>query len=155
MSKETDFAKTEILACLSKSNSDVGQVLRESMFFQMTLNWNPKQKESLLLAIDELISDGLLEKHNSNCALTQKGVDTLYPSVGRFVRDAIFLIFSESQSRVGSILNSKSLFHKTAYWNPKQKKALKPTLEQLCTEGFIELKGDNYFLTQMGYDAIY
>ncbi len=155
MSNETDFVKSEILGNFFKSNSDVGHVLNERMLFQMMIKWNPKQKDALTLAAEELVSDGVIEEKNGGLALTQKGVDNLYPPVGSFVRDAILSSFSESQSRVGHVLNVRPLIHKSMHWNPKQKAALEPTVEQLCTEGLMEKQGDNYALTQKGYDAIY
>ena len=157
MSDAVEFVKSEILGCLADCNADAGHALNErALLHQRAIHWNPKQKDALKPAENELVEAGILEERNGCYFLTQKGVDLLYPSVGISVRDAVLSCFSGSQARTGDVLNARALQHKhMPHWNPKQKAALEPTLQQMETDGLIESKGGSYFLTQKGFDALY
>lgn len=70
--------KTAILGWFRNHNSDVGHVIGERHLFQLTINWNPKQKAALEDAINELVAEDLLQKNVNGYALTKKGVEVIY-----------------------------------------------------------------------------
>lgn len=157
MSDAVEFVKNEILGCLADGKAEAGHVLNmQALLHQRVIDWNPKQKDALEPAANELVSAGILEEKNGSYFLTQKGVDQLYPPVGNSVRDAVLSCFSESDARVGDVLNARVLQHNhMLHWTPKQRAALGLTLQQLETEGLIESKNGNVILTQKGFDALY
>jgi len=157
MSDAVEFVKSEILGYLADGKAGAGHVLNvRALLHQRAIHWNPKQKDALEAAANELVMSGILENRNDSYFLTQKGVDQLYPPAGNSVRDAVLSCFSESRARAGDVLNARALQHKhMLHWNPKQKAALDPTLQQMEAEGLIESKGGNVVLTQKGFDALY
>lgn len=152
-----EFVKSEILGCLADGKADAGHILNvRALLHQRAVYWNPKQKEALEPAANDLVSAGILEEKNGNYFLTKKGVEELYPAVGSSVRNAVLSCFSESHARAGDVLNARALQHQHILkWNPKQLAALDLTLQQLETEGLIESKNGNFVLTQKGFDALY
>lgn len=156
MSDAVKFVISEILGCLADGKADVGHVLNvRALLHQRAIHWNPKQKDALEPAANELVSAGILEEKNGSYFLTQKGVDQLYPAVGSAVRNTVLSCFSESHARAGDVLNARALQQHMLNWNPKQRAALNQTLQQLETEGLIDSKSGNVALTQKGFDAIY
>ena len=157
MSDAVESVKSEILGCLADGKADAGHVLNlRALLHQRAIHWNPKQKDALEPAANELVSAGILEEKNGSYFLTQKGVDQLYPAVGSSVRNAVLSCFSESHARAGDVLNARALQHQHMLnWNPKQRAALDLTLRQLESEGLIESKNGNVVLTQKGFDALY
>lgn len=157
MSAETKFAKQRLLDQFSSQKAEAGHALSVRGFFMKEVQrWNPKQQDALNSAIDELVSEGLIENRDGTPFLTEKGVDHLYPEVGNSVRDAILRYFASSGARAGHVFNIRA-FMQTVYlgWNPKQKEALEMTFEMLMADGLVEESGGNLLLTDKGYDAIY
>jgi hypothetical protein len=73
-----------------RRKADAGHVLNvRALLHQRAIHWNPKQKDALEPAANELVSAGILEEKNGNYFLTQKGVDQLYPPVGNPVGNAV------------------------------------------------------------------
>lgn len=70
--------KKYILDWFRKNNCDVGHVIAEQHIFHMSISWNPKEKNALSDAIDELKKEGLVEDHENGLALTKEGVDYIY-----------------------------------------------------------------------------
>jgi hypothetical protein len=157
MSAETKFAKQRLLDQFSSQKAAAGHALNTRVFFMNEVQrWDPKQQDALDSAIDELVSEGLIENRDGTPFLTEKGVDHLYPEVGNSVRDAILRYFASSGARAGHAFNTRA-FMQTVYsgWNPKQKEALEVTCEKLIADGLVEESGDNLLLTDKGYGAIY
>jgi hypothetical protein len=157
MSDAILFVKKEILSFLEDNKSDVGDALNmRGLLHQRIIHWNPKQKDALTAAANELVVDGFLEEKNSALFLSQKGVDQLYPSVGDSVKIAVLSSLSNSNSRVGDRLNARAFMHQHILnWNPKQKAALDSELQKLANDGLIDLKDGDIFLTQKGFDTLY
>lgn len=152
-----EFIKREIHDFLTYNKVDAECVLNmQALFLQRGIRWNPKQKDALETAINELVTAGILEKRYDGYFLTQKGVDQIYPPVGGSVRDAVLSCFSESHAKAGDVLNARALQHQyILHWNPKQKAALDTAFKQMKDEGLIELKDGNVVLTQNGFYMLY
>lgn len=55
----------------------------------------------------------------------------------------------------GHALPSRTLMSRSLRFNPRQKEALVPALEELVKDGFLEKRDDSYFLTELGREKIY
>lgn len=153
-----DFVKEQILNHFAQNKLDVGHLLNGKQFYlQRMNNWNPKQQDALDEGLKSLENEGLIElDENNNAKLTAKGVDHIYPPVGSFVRDSILTSFKKSNSRAGHILNEKAFyFNNMSSWNPKQIAALDTAINELVSEGLVEIRDDKIFLSPKGEDYIY
>lgn len=157
MSSPVQFVKQEVLEFFADCRADAGHALSDSAFYHQRMSqWNPKQQDALEAALNELISEGLVESKGQSIFLTDQGVEAIYPDAGDSVREAILSSFADSHARAGHALNARAFFHQQMMsWDPKQKAALDTIIAQLVSEGLVEQRDGNLFLTAKGADAIY
>jgi len=157
MSQEIEFVKKQILNQFESQKADAGHALNTRGFnLNEVSRWNPKQQDALNDAIEQLVSEGLIENKNDTPFLTEKGVDYLYPDIGNSVKNTILKYFASSNARAGHAFNTKSfMLAQVSNWNPKEKIGLEPAMSSLIEEGILEERDGNYFLTEKGYDSIY
>jgi hypothetical protein len=157
MADAIDFVKSEILGFFKERKAEAGHALHTPAFYHQRMSrWNPKQKDSLNPAIQQLVSEGLAEFKNETVFLTENGVNHIYPEVGNSVRQDILGFFAASKADVGYVLHAQAFYHqRMSHWNPKQHKAFEKTVNELAEEGLIEIVGDNITLTKRGVDSIY
>ena len=157
MTTYTEFVKQEVMDYFAETKADSGHAFNYHAFFHSRIvNWNPKQKDAFEEAINELISEGLIEKNGNSLSLTEKGVEKIYPDPGSSIRDAILDFFAKCNARTGHAFNSKAFFHQVMiHWNPKQKKGYDPAMSELLKAGLVEEKDGIILLTKKGYDHIY
>lgn len=70
--------KQFVLSFIRELKLDVGHALPEKPLFAQFIRLNPKQKDALLPAIEELGKDGVLEKKGDSWLLTPAGRDLIY-----------------------------------------------------------------------------
>lgn len=70
--------KQFVLALAREFNLDTGHVLPERVLMSRSFSLNPKQKDALVPAINNLISEGIFEEKDGSAFLTEKGRDILY-----------------------------------------------------------------------------
>ncbi|MDR7151335.1 putative transcriptional regulator [Hydrogenophaga palleronii] len=157
MSDPVQFVKNEIIGFFEERKSDVGHVLHTPAFLhQRMMHWNPKQKDSLDQAIEELTSEGVIEVKDEKISITEAGVNKIYPEVGNSVRNDILGFFIDSKADAGHVLNTQAFYHqRMTHWNPKQKNAFDATLSKLIEDGIIEYTNEKISLTSKGVNEIY
>ncbi len=74
----TEEMKEYIPSLARELNLDTGHALPVRVLFHRTISFNPKQRDALEPAINELISDGIFEERNNTAFLTKSGRDLLY-----------------------------------------------------------------------------
>ncbi len=71
MREAIDYVKNDILDFFRTINADKGHVLPPGPFqVQRMIHYNPQQKAAFEEAIEELISEGLVERRDGNIFLT-------------------------------------------------------------------------------------
>jgi predicted transcriptional regulator len=157
MSTDIEFVKREILELFAESRARTGDALNvRALLHSRMVRWNPKQRDALQPAVDELASEGLVVKRDDNCFLTDKGVDYIYPEPGDSIRDAILDFFRMNNARSGHAFNARAFYHQQMiHWNPKEQKAFDPAIQELEAAGLVEKREDALFLTDKGFEAIY
>ncbi len=160
-SSPKDEVKDKIMSWFKKSNSDVGHVMDERNLLQsIYMKLNPKQKNVLEEAIDELVQNDLIEiKNDKLLVLTEKGVDLIYLSSSpkNEVKDKIMSWFKKSNSDVGDVMDERNLLQ-SIYMklNPKQKNVFDEAIEELVQNEFITIKDEKLLvLTEKGVDSIF
>lgn len=79
MRKDVAYVKNDILDFFRSMNADKGHALPAGPFQVQRMNhYNPKQRAAFDQAVDELVSEGLVERREDDIFLTQKGVDEIY-----------------------------------------------------------------------------
>jgi hypothetical protein len=71
---ETAGVKHDILDFLCDNHLDVGDPLHEGPFcVQKMVHYDAKQRAAFKAAVEELVAEGLVEKHDDTVILTAKG----------------------------------------------------------------------------------
>ena len=75
---ETAGVKHDILDFLRDNHLDVGDPLHEGPFYvQKMVHYDAKQKAAFKAAVEELMAEGLVEKHEDSIILTAKGKEAI------------------------------------------------------------------------------
>jgi len=75
---ETAGVKHDILDFLRDNHLDVGEPLHEGPFYvQKMVHYDAKQKATFKAAVEELVAEGLVEKHDDTVILTAKGKEAI------------------------------------------------------------------------------
>ena len=75
---ETAGVKHDILGFLRDNHLDVGDPLHEGPFYvQKMVHYDAKQKAAFVAAVEELVAEGLVEKHDDTVILTAKGKEAI------------------------------------------------------------------------------
>lgn len=161
MENFVDHVKADILAFMAEHRLNVGHALPERPFyFQRATHYTPPQQDAIAPALESLVADGTLERRENGYFLTAAGFNRLYPdsasSAVDFVRNDILDFLRSQQARTGHALAFRPFaLQRLIRYNPQQKNALAQALQGLVTDGTLEQKNDNYFLTQSGYELLY
>lgn len=72
------------------------------------------------------------------------------------VKQDICDYFAKNNAGVGHSFDARGFgFNVMLGYNPNEKEAVVPAMEQLVAEGLVEQRNGSYFLTQPGYERIY
>ena len=75
---ETAGVKHDILDFLRENRLNVGAPLHEGPFYvQKMVRYDAKQKATFNAAVEELVAEGLVEKHEDTVILTAKGKEAI------------------------------------------------------------------------------
>ena len=75
---ETAGVKRDILDFLRDNHLNVGDPLHEGPFYvQKMVHYNAAQKAAFNAAVEELVAEGLVEKHDDTVLLTAKGKEAI------------------------------------------------------------------------------
>ncbi len=75
---ETAGVKRDILDFLRDNHLNVGDPLHEGPFYvQKMVYYNAAQKAAFNAAVEELVAEGLVEKHDDTVLLTTKGKEAI------------------------------------------------------------------------------
>jgi hypothetical protein len=150
--------KSDILSWFRENKADVGHALNERSFMtRYYLNYNPKEKAAYGEALKELDVEGIIEQKSG---LTEKGLDLIYPEspadAKEKVKSDILSWFRENKADVGHALNERSFMTRYVMnYNPKEKGVVPEALNDLATEGLLEIRNGIFVLTKRGVDTIY
>ena len=150
--------KSDILSFFRQNKADEGHAFNERSFMaRYYLNYNPNEKAAYGEALRELDVEGIIEQKSG---LTEKGLDLIYPEspaeAKEKVKSDILSWFRENKADVGHALNERSFLARYVMnYNPKEKGVVQETLNDLETEGLLEIRDGIFVLTKRGGDTIY
>lgn len=154
---EIERIKQDILDYFAKNNAGVGHSFNARGFgFTVMLGYTPSEKEALLPAMKELVSERLVEELNGSQFLTQSGYDRIYGTGFEHVQRDILEFFAKNGARVGNSFNARAFMHTTMlHYTPEERDAVIPAMQELVGVGLVEERNGSHFLTQAGFDHIY
>lgn len=160
MSGAVHEVKELIFTSLRSTNQGVGDVVNEKAVYMMCAT-RPAMLQAMPQALSELAVSGVLEERNGRYALTDVGLDAVYPETPAESFQEVcadVLGFLRHQGVIaGHIFNQRS-FRLTNYvrYNPKRKAVLDEVMQELVKEGVLELRPDGgLFLTAKGQSLIH
>lgn len=144
-----------IFTAFRSSNFGVGSVVNGKAVY-IACAGRPALIQALDPAVDELVSEGVLEPSANGHVMTAKGLDVIYPEsdgeASQWVQDDVLDFLRDAGITAGKRMNQKA-FQLTHYmrYNPKQKRVLEDAMQALVDEGILETRdGSGVFLTPKG-----
>lgn len=161
MSDAKAKVRADILSFFKEAKAEPGHAFVERFFLgQYAIKYNPKESAIVGEVLDELTTEGVLERRDGKCFLTAVGFDTLNSGsdseVVQRVKNDILSWFRNAKSRAGHSLNVIffNFEHVTSYTS-REKNARSGAVQELVSEGLVEERNGKIILTQKGVDTIY
>lgn len=159
----------KILNRFAELNSKVNHIIDERWLNHILLpTLNPKEKDLVNDAIQELINDELVTTDNRAggfcLVLTQNGYDRIYQvnSVEAIqkIKNRIMRHFEDTNSKPSHIIQERWLTQTLIpSLNPKERELVNAAIQQLIDSNYITYENKNgmncLVLTQTGYDTLY
>lgn len=151
-----DNLQQKILKIFGEFKTPANGILKPQSLSSRIKNWDRRSQDNSQQALDELISNGYVGTKDNWLTLTQKGYDFL--NQGFSIEDTENIILDFLRNRnfgVGHVIMENEFANLTRKLERFHFENFNQAVQNIISNGFIEVRNNRLYLTQEGYDKLY